>query len=47
MIIPGANVIDGTALSQRIRKEAAARVQDLRREGIRVSLDAVMVGDAK
>ncbi|MCH7886076.1 MAG: bifunctional 5,10-methylenetetrahydrofolate dehydrogenase/5,10-methenyltetrahydrofolate cyclohydrolase [Planctomycetes bacterium] len=45
MVKPEANVIDGTALSLRIRKEAAAQVQDLGREGIRVSLDAVMVGD--
>ena len=40
-----ARVIDGVALGRRIKEEAARQVRALGAEGVRVSLDAVMVGD--
>ncbi len=40
-----ANVIDGTALAQRIKEEAAQQIRCLAAQGVQVSLDAVMVGD--
>ncbi|MFH1572810.1 MAG: bifunctional 5,10-methylenetetrahydrofolate dehydrogenase/5,10-methenyltetrahydrofolate cyclohydrolase [Acidobacteriota bacterium] len=40
-----ARVIDGKALARRIKDETAVQVQALARHGIRVSLDAVLVGD--
>ncbi|MGD2110084.1 MAG: bifunctional 5,10-methylenetetrahydrofolate dehydrogenase/5,10-methenyltetrahydrofolate cyclohydrolase [Phycisphaerae bacterium] len=42
-----ANVIDGRALGQRIKQEAAEHVRRLSAQGVRVSLDTVMVGDAE
>ena len=40
-----ARTIDGRVLGQRIKDEAAAQVRELAAQGVRVSLDAVMVGD--
>ena len=40
-----ARVIDGRALGQRIKAEAAVQVRQLEAQGVRVVLDAVMVGD--
>ena len=40
-----ARLIDGKALGQRIKQEAARQVRALAAQGVRVSLDAVMVGD--
>ncbi len=44
--MPAATIIDGKLLATRIRSEAAEYVRALRDEGILVSLDAVMAGDA-
>ena len=41
----GARVIDGKALAERIKRETAATVRSLAEQGVRVSLDAVLVGD--
>ena len=41
----GARVIDGKALAERIKRETAATVRGLAEQGVRVSLDAVLVGD--
>ncbi len=41
----GARIIDGKALADRIKKEAAATVRSLAEKGVSVSLDAVLVGD--
>lgn len=38
-------IIDGKALGRQIKEETAARVAQLRHDGIAVSLDAIMVGD--
>lgn len=38
-------IIDGKALGQRIKEETATRVAHLREQGVRVCLDAIMVGD--
>ncbi len=40
-----AKIIDGRALGQGIKEEAAQQVRALRERGVRVSLDAVIVGD--
>lgn len=40
-----ARVIDGRALGQRIKDETAVQVRRLQEQGVRVRLDAVMVGD--
>lgn len=40
-----AKVIDGKALGRRIKLETAERVRSLAERGVRVSLDAIMVGD--
>lgn len=40
-----AGVIDGGALSRRIKQEATRQVRALAAQGVRVSLDAVIVGD--
>ena len=40
-----ARIVDGKALAERIKKEAARQVQTLVAQGVRVTLDAVMVGD--
>lgn len=40
-----ARVIDGKALGQRIKEETGEQVRALAGQGVRVSLDAVMVGD--
>jgi len=40
-----ARMIDGRVVAQRIKQETAAQVGDLAEQGVRVSLDAVMVGD--
>ncbi len=40
-----AKIIDGRALARRIKEQAASQVDQLKRRGIGVSLDAVMVGD--
>ena len=40
-----ANIIDGAALAQRIKEETAEQVRRLADQGVRVSLDAVMVGE--
>jgi len=40
-----ARIIDGKALGERIKVETAARVAALAGQGVRVSLDVVMVGD--
>jgi len=40
-----ARVIDGAALAAHIKEETAGRVRSLAAHGVRVSLDAVMVGD--
>lgn len=40
-----ATIIDGTALATRIKEETVVQVQCLAAQGVRVSLDAVMVGD--
>lgn len=42
---PGARIIDGTALSQRIREEVAQRVQALVARGTRPGLAVVLVGE--
>ncbi len=42
-----AKVIDGRALGRRIKQEAAGHVRSLCAQGVRVSLDTVMVGDAE
>lgn len=39
------HVIDGKALGQRIKEDAAEQVRRLSGQGVRVQLDAVMVGD--
>ena len=39
-----ARVIDGQELAERIRRETAARVEELRSRGVSVRLDAVLVG---
>ena len=41
----GAKIIDGRALGQRIKEEAAQHVRALAEHDVRVSLDAVLVGD--
>jgi methylenetetrahydrofolate dehydrogenase (NADP+)/methenyltetrahydrofolate cyclohydrolase len=41
-----AKIIDGKALGQRIKEEASLEVRALGEKGVRVSLDAIMVGDA-
>ena len=41
-----AKIIDGRALGRRIKEETASHVRALGENGVRVSLDAVMVGDA-
>ncbi|HNQ21631.1 MAG TPA: bifunctional 5,10-methylenetetrahydrofolate dehydrogenase/5,10-methenyltetrahydrofolate cyclohydrolase [Phycisphaerae bacterium] len=41
----GARVIDGQAVARRIKAEAAQQVAALARDGVRVNLHAVMVGD--
>ncbi|MFH1108504.1 MAG: bifunctional 5,10-methylenetetrahydrofolate dehydrogenase/5,10-methenyltetrahydrofolate cyclohydrolase [Planctomycetota bacterium] len=41
----GARVIDGKTLAERIKRETAATVRGLAEQGVRVSLDAVLVGD--
>ena len=38
-------VISGTHLAGRIRKETVAKVEQLRRQGVRIRLDGVIVGD--
>ncbi len=43
--MPDAKIIDGKALSARIMREAAAEVGALATEGVKVALDAVIVGD--
>jgi methylenetetrahydrofolate dehydrogenase (NADP+)/methenyltetrahydrofolate cyclohydrolase len=43
--MPEARIIDGKALSDRIRGEAAALVRELNEQGVHVRLDAMMVGD--
>ncbi|CAM4399014.1 bifunctional methylenetetrahydrofolate dehydrogenase/methenyltetrahydrofolate cyclohydrolase FolD [Bordetella muralis] len=43
--VQGARIIDGTALSQRIREEVAQRVQTLAAKGIRPGLAVVLVGE--
>ncbi|MHC5109675.1 MAG: bifunctional 5,10-methylenetetrahydrofolate dehydrogenase/5,10-methenyltetrahydrofolate cyclohydrolase [Planctomycetota bacterium] len=40
-----ARIIDGKALGQRIKDETAAHVRELAGQGVRVSLDAILVGD--
>ena len=40
-----AKIIDGAALAKRIKEETAEQVRRLCDQGVRVSLDAVMVGD--
>ena len=40
-----ATLIDGKALGRRIKQEAAERVAELAGRNVRVSLDAVLVGD--
>ena len=40
-----ARIIDGQVLSERIKQETSRQVRDLAVQGVRVSLDAVMVGD--
>ena len=40
-----AKVIDGKALARRIKEETAESVRALAAESVRVSLDAVIVGD--
>ncbi|MCH7592509.1 MAG: bifunctional 5,10-methylenetetrahydrofolate dehydrogenase/5,10-methenyltetrahydrofolate cyclohydrolase [Planctomycetes bacterium] len=40
-----ANIIDGAVLAERIKEETAEQVRRLGDQGVRVSLDAVMVGD--
>ncbi len=40
-----AKIIDGRALARRIKEETAGTVRTLTAEGVRVSLDAIMVGD--
>ncbi|HUU85921.1 MAG TPA: bifunctional 5,10-methylenetetrahydrofolate dehydrogenase/5,10-methenyltetrahydrofolate cyclohydrolase [Phycisphaerae bacterium] len=40
-----ARIIDGKAIAARIRDRTARRVSDLRKEGITVRLDAIMVGN--
>ena len=40
-----ANIIDGAVLAERIKEETAELVRRLGDQGVRVSLDAVMVGD--
>ena len=40
-----ARIIDGVALGRRIKEEVAQHVRALGAEGVRVSLDAIMVGD--
>jgi len=42
-----ARIIDGKALGQRIKKEAAQHVNALNAQGVCVTLDTVMVGDAE
>jgi len=41
----GAKIIDGKALAQQIKDETVARVRELSNRGIRVRLDAILVGD--
>ncbi len=43
--VQGARIIDGTALSQRIREEVAQRVQALAAKGTRPGLAVVLVGE--
>ena len=43
---PPRRIIDGSALGRRIKAETAELVDELRRDGVTVSLDAIMVGDA-
>jgi methylenetetrahydrofolate dehydrogenase (NADP+)/methenyltetrahydrofolate cyclohydrolase len=43
--MPAARLIDGKIVSARIQQEAAAEVQALAAQGIRVGLDAILVGD--
>ncbi|MFQ5494798.1 MAG: tetrahydrofolate dehydrogenase/cyclohydrolase catalytic domain-containing protein [Phycisphaerae bacterium] len=43
--IMAATVVDGKALARRIKQQAADKVRGLAEQGVRVSLDAVMVGD--
>lgn len=40
-----ARIIDGNTLTRRIKQETARQVRELVAQGVRVSLDAVMVGD--
>ncbi len=44
-VMADARIIDGTALSRRIKEETAQHVDGLAADGVRVSLDAIMVGD--
>lgn len=44
-IMSFAKVIDGSALGRRIKEETAERVAELSQRGVRVSLDAIIVGD--
>lgn len=43
--MPKARIIDGNAVASRIKREAAGIVRDLANDGVRVVLDAVLVGD--
>ncbi|RME41300.1 MAG: bifunctional methylenetetrahydrofolate dehydrogenase/methenyltetrahydrofolate cyclohydrolase, partial [Planctomycetota bacterium] len=43
--MPEARIIDGKALAAAIKARTAEQVADLKRQGIPVRLDAVMVGD--
>lgn len=43
--VANAQIIDGRSLGQRIKQQAASIVNDLKNEGVAVSLDAVIVGD--
>ena len=45
MLMAEARVIDGRAVGRRIKQEAAEQVRTLGSQGIRVSLDTVMVGE--
>ncbi len=44
-VLMTANIIDGRSLGQRIKDETVRQVRGLGDRGVRVSLDAVMVGD--
>jgi len=45
MVMTESKVIDGRAVAERIKKQAAEQVQALARQGVTVSLDTIMVGD--